>query len=121
MTSPHDATLAGFELALSNAEPPFYDLALIVSGASDLSARAIGNARRFCEGHLGTNFNLTIVDLNEEPASVISGQVLAAPTLVVLRPLPVRKFVGDLSRTERVLDALGLSGDAGPGQDRTGV
>ncbi|GAC1313668.1 MAG: hypothetical protein NVSMB16_10450 [Acidimicrobiales bacterium] len=108
MTSPHDATLASFELALATAEPVQYELTLIVSGASDLSARAIGNARRLCEDHLGTRFNLTIVDLNEEPASVLDGQVLAAPTLVLLRPLPVRKFVGDLSRTDRVLEALGL-------------
>lgn len=108
MTSPHDATLASFERALASPEPVFYELTLIVSGASELSARAIRNARRLCEEHLGTQFNLTIVDLHEEPASVLSGQVLAAPTLVLLRPLPVRKFVGDLSRTERVLEALGL-------------
>ena len=120
MTSPHDATLAGFELALANAEPVFYELTLIVSGASDLSARAIGNARRLCEDHLGANFNLTIVDLNEEPASILSGQVLAAPTLVLLRPLPVRKFVGDLSRTDRVLEALGFTTLPAPGLDEPG-
>lgn len=84
------------------------ELTLIVSGASDLSARAIANATLLCETHMAGRYHLSVVDLHEAPASVLSGQVLAAPTLVKTRPLPVQKFVGDLSRPERILAALGL-------------
>lgn len=59
-------------------------------------------------------YQLSVVDLHEAPASVLSGQVLAAPTLVKTRPLPVQKFVGDLSRAERVLAALDLPSGALP-------
>ena len=108
MTTPHDATLAQYEAATALRDETWYELTLIVSGASELSTRAIANARRLGEEHLGGRYHLSIVDLHEEPASVLSGQVLAAPTLVKNRPLPAGKFVGDLSRTDMVLRALGL-------------
>jgi circadian clock protein KaiB len=110
MTIPHDATRQRFEDALAARAESWYELTLIVSGASELSARAIANARQFCEAHLQGRYRLAVVDLHEEPASVGGGQVLAAPTLVKNHPLPVRKFVGDLSRTDNVLHALGISG-----------
>ena len=109
MTTPNDATLKRFEDALVHRDESWYELTLIVSGASALSARAITNARRLCDTHLEGRYHLSVVDLHEEPASVASEHVLAAPTLVKNRPLPVRKFVGDLSHTNRVLLALGLS------------
>jgi circadian clock protein KaiB len=108
MTTPHDATLQRFEDALAERAESWYELTLIVSGASELSARAIANARQFCEAHLHGRYHLSVVDLHEEPASVGGRQVLAAPTLVKNHPLPVRKFVGDLSRTDNVLLALGM-------------
>ena len=91
-----------------------FELTLIVSGASELSARAIANATLLCETHMAGRYHLSIVDLHEAPASVLSGEVLAAPTLVKTRPLPVQKFVGDLSRTHRVLAALGLPSPTTP-------
>jgi circadian clock protein KaiB len=109
MTTPHDATLQRFEDALADRAESWFELTLIVSGASELSARAIANARQFCELHLKSRYHLSIVDLHEEPASVGGGLVVAAPTLVKNHPLPVRKFVGDLSRTDNVLLALGIS------------
>lgn len=108
MTTAGDATVRLFEEALTQRSDEHFELTLIVSGASDLSARAIENATRLCETHLDGRYHLSVVDLLEAPASVLSGQVLAAPTLVKTRPLPIRKFVGDLSRSERVLAALGL-------------
>jgi circadian clock protein KaiB len=116
MTTPNDATVSGFEKALTLREGTHIELTLIVSGASDLSARAIANATRLCEEHLHGRYHLSVVDLHEAPASVLSGQVVAAPTLVKTQPLPMRKFVGDLSRTDRVLAALGLPvPDGAPG------
>ena len=117
MTSPHDSTLKRFEEAAAARDDTWYELTLIVSGASARSTRAIANAHRLCGDNLGDRYHLSIVDLHEEPARGIAGQVLAAPTLVKNRPLPACKFVGDLSRTESVLLALGLpvASPAGPG------
>jgi circadian clock protein KaiB len=103
-----DDTLARLEAAIALRDATTVELTLIVSGASDLSARAISNATLLCETHMAGRYHLSVVDLHEAPASVLNGQVLAAPTLVKTRPLPVQKFVGDLSRTDRVLAALGL-------------
>lgn len=108
MTASNDSTLSRFEEAVAARGEERIELTLIVSGASDLSARAIANATLLCEENMKGRYHLAVVDLHEAPASITSGQVLAAPTLVKTQPLPIRKFVGDLSRTERVLAALGL-------------
>ena len=79
-----------------------------MSGASELSGRAIANARRLCETHLAGRYELSVVDIHETPKALIDDEVLATPTLVRTLPLPVRKLVGDLSRTDTVLRALGL-------------
>lgn len=85
-----------------------YDLTLFVSGASDLAARAVTNARRLCETHLTGRYRLTVVDVYEDVAALLASDVLATPTLVKNRPLPVRRIVGDLSHLDRVLLALDL-------------
>jgi circadian clock protein KaiB len=87
---------------------PLCELTLFVSGASDLSARAIADARALFDLHLGRRYHLAVVDVHQDIGAVISSGVIAAPTLVKNRPLPVRKVVGDLSDTRRVLLALGL-------------
>lgn len=110
MTRPDDGTLKRFEDALAAAAvgpEPFYDLTLFVSGASGLSGRAIANARRLCELHLAGRYDLSVVDVHEEP-NIDGGWLLAVPTLVKNLPLPMRKLVGDLSDTARVLVALDL-------------
>lgn len=88
-------------------QPRVLDLTLYVNGASDLSHRAIANARRLCDG-LAEPYHLSVVDVNEVVGALRESGVLAVPTLVKSWPLPVRKLVGDLSRPERVLEALGL-------------
>lgn len=110
MTTPHVDARLQLEAALALRDGARIELTLIVSGASALSARAIDNATKLCEDHMAGRYHLSVVDLHEAPASVLSGQVLAAPTLVKTQPLPMRKFVGDLSRTDNVLSALGLPG-----------
>lgn len=108
VSATNDAALRRMEEAVARRDEAHVELTLIVSGASDLSARAIANATALCEEHLGGRYHLSVVDLHEAPASVAAGQVLAAPTLVKTQPLPLRKFVGDLSRADKVLRALGL-------------
>jgi circadian clock protein KaiB len=98
-------------------EPPCGALTLFVSGASELSARAIANATALCDVHLGGRYHLAVVDVHENPAAVLSSQVIAAPTLIRNLPLPERQHVGDLSDTDKVLRTLGLraSGPLGLG------
>jgi circadian clock protein KaiB len=108
MTGPHDATLARFERALARGSDTGYELILFVSGASELSARAIESARRLCDAHLAPHYRLTVVDVHDDLAAVIDHRVIATPTLVRTRPPPVRRVVGDLTQSERVLRALDL-------------
>jgi circadian clock protein KaiB len=85
-----------------------YELTLFVSGASEHSTRAIADARQLCDAHLPGAYRLAIVDLQTDPAAAVRSRVFAAPTLVKNLPLPVRKLVGDLSNTAKVLLALDL-------------
>jgi circadian clock protein KaiB len=93
----------------SHAVAREYELTLFVNGASDLSARAIANARRLCDDRLGDSYSLVVVDVRDDPGAVLQNRLLAAPTLVKHRPLPMRRFVGDLSHPDKVLLGLGLS------------
>jgi circadian clock protein KaiB len=86
-----------------------YDLTLFVSGASDLSARAITAARQLCDGHLRGRCRLTVLDIHDAPEAAVSSRVYAVPALVRTRPLPMRRVIGDLSRTGHVLSVLQLS------------
>jgi circadian clock protein KaiB len=92
------------------ADETHYELTLFVSGASELSARAVANVKLLCDNHLDGQYRLAVVDVHQDPGSVLRRLVLATPTLVKNRPLPVRKHVGDLSDAARVLLALGLPG-----------
>ena len=84
------------------------ELTLFVSGASDLSVRAIANARALADTHLAGRYNLSVVDVHDAAAAAASIGVVVTPTLVRTWPLPVRRFIGDLSHTDRVLSALDL-------------
>jgi circadian clock protein KaiB len=88
------------------------ELTLFVSGASDLSARAIAAARELCDIHLAGRSVLRVVDIHGELGVGIGGAVLATPTLVREVPLPVRKIVGDLSDICKVLRTLELEAQA---------
>jgi len=88
-----------------------YELTLFVSGASDLSAQAIADARDLCDVHLDGPSHLNVIDVHGESGSGLVNRVLATPTLVRTLPLPVRKIVGDLSDAGKVLRALDLPGN----------
>jgi circadian clock protein KaiB len=108
MTAASGASVRRYEERLIAAGEPFYDLTLYVSGASDLAARAIVNARHLCEGHLAGHSRLSVVDVQDDIAAVHASGILATPTLVKNLPLPSRKVVGDLSHTARVILGLDL-------------
>jgi circadian clock protein KaiB len=108
MTAPENTTLARFEARLSQSESAHYVLTLFVTGASDLSGRAIRNIRTLCEEHLAGRYHLEVVDVHRDPALMSSYDLVAAPALIKEAPLPKRMLVGDLSDTARVLAALDL-------------
>jgi circadian clock protein KaiB len=99
-------TVERFQRALAALETELYILTLFVSGASDASAQAIVNVRQICDAYLKGRHQLSIVDLNQEPAMAGKHHVLATPTLVKDRPLPERILVGDMSDHQRILLAL---------------
>jgi len=85
-----------------------YVLRLYVTGATARSARAIVNIKRVCERHLQGRYTLEVIDVCQQPALAKGEQILAAPTLVKHLPLPLRRFIGDMSRTEKILLGLDL-------------
>jgi circadian clock protein KaiB len=83
-------------------------LRLYVAGSTPLSSRAITNIKTICETHLKDRYVLTVVDLYEQKERARDDRIEVAPTLIRQMPLPVRRLIGDLSQTERVLVALDL-------------
>jgi circadian clock protein KaiB len=88
---------------------PHYVLRLFITGTTSRSSRAIANLRRVCEERLHGEYDLEVVDIYQHPSAAQEHQILAAPTLVKLLPLPLRRIIGDLADEERVLVGLGLS------------
>ncbi len=83
-------------------------LRLYIAGQNPRSARALRNLEVICETHLAGEYTIEIIDLLENPALARSDQIVAVPTLVRKLPEPVRRIIGDLSNTERVLVGLEL-------------
>jgi circadian clock protein KaiB len=88
-----------------------YELKLYVAGQTPRSSLAIANFRALCHKHLAGRFSAEIIDLPQDPQRAKSAQILATPTLVKESPGTVKKMVGTLSDTDRVLDALDLRPD----------
>lgn len=89
-------------------EPPTYVLKLYIAGTAPSSVRAVVNLRELLETHLNGHYMLEVIDLASDVAAAKNEQIVAAPTLVKLLPLPLRRFIGDMSKTERILVGLDL-------------
>ncbi len=85
-----------------------WELRLYVAGQTPRSVAAFANLKRICESHLAGQYHIEIIDLLKNPTLARGDQILAIPTLVRKLPTPVRKIIGDLSNTERVLVGLDL-------------
>jgi len=85
-----------------------YRLRLYVAGQTPKSILALSNLKQICEDHLQGRYEIEIVDLLENPQLAAGDQILALPTLVRRLPEPIKKIIGDLSNTERVLVGLDL-------------
>lgn len=88
------------------AVEPWYYLRLYVAGQSPKSLHAFANLMRLCEEHLTGHYEIEVIDLVEQPSLARADDILAIPTLVRRLPPPLRKIIGDLSNTERVLGGL---------------
>jgi circadian clock protein KaiB len=117
----HDATEA-FEEALKGGalKRAKYILRLYVSGSSARSLKAVYNLKKLCEEHL-PDYDLEVIDIYENPAAARREQIIAAPTLVKSLPHPLRKFVGDLSNTQKILVGLDIYKRQEPGDQFSGI
>ncbi len=102
-------SLARFEQAVAHLQEQDYVLRLYVTGTTVRSARAIANVRKICEQYLPGRHRLEVIDLYQQPELAQAEQIVAAPTLIKELPRPVRRVLGDMSKTENVLIVLGLS------------
>ena len=98
------------EQALAEAASAYYVLRLYITGTTAHSARALANIRRICDEHLAGRYKLEIIDLSQSPALAQNEQIIAAPTLIKALPLPLRRFIGDMSQTTRILGGLDVIG-----------
>ena len=85
-----------------------YVLCLYVTGMTARATRAVSNVREICDEHLEGRYDLEVVDLYQQPLLAREEQIIAAPTLVKKRPLPLRRIIGDMSQRDRVLLGLDL-------------
>lgn len=96
------------EHALDDAREAQYVLRLYVTGMTPRSTQAVATIKSVCEEHLAGRYDLEVIDIYQNPVLARDEQIIAAPTLVKKLPAPLRRLIGDLSDTERVLLGLDL-------------
>jgi len=92
-----------------------WELRLYVAGQTPRSRTALSNLKKICEDHLTDRYSIEVIDLLKQPQLSRGDQILAIPTLVRRLPKPMRKIIGDLSDTQRVLIGLDLRSADGSG------
>jgi circadian clock protein KaiB len=107
MSGVKDST-AAFEEALARTGDVKYVLRLYVAGMGPKSVQAIDNIKRICEEYLPGKYQLEVIDIYQYPIFAKDGQIVAAPTLIKELPPPLRKLIGSMSDTERVLVGMDL-------------
>lgn len=85
-----------------------YNLRLYVAGETPKSVAAIANLNKLCEQHLPGRYTIEVIDLMKDPALAQRDQIIAIPTLIRDLPEPLRRIIGDLSNTEKVLVGLDI-------------
>jgi circadian clock protein KaiB len=99
---------AAFEKHIKRVSKRHYSLKLYVSGVTPRSLQAIEHIKLLCETYLKGRYDLVIVDMYQQPQLAKEEQILAAPTLIKLLPPPLRRFIGDMTKTDRLLAGLDL-------------
>jgi circadian clock protein KaiB len=98
-----------FEKSLQANAAKKYVLRLYVTGMTPKSINAIKNIRKICEENLQGRYELEIIDIYQQPEYAKKEEIIAAPTLIKKLPLPLRKFIGDMSNKEKILVGLDLT------------
>jgi circadian clock protein KaiB len=103
-------TNAAFEKAVKKkkSDNTFYVLRLYVVGLSPRSRQAINNIKKLCDEYLKGRYELEVIDIYQQSEMAKEAQLIAAPTLIKKLPLPLRRFIGDMSNKERILVGLGV-------------
>jgi len=108
MTNPPEHDHSQGEVAQVPTDGLIYNLRLYVAGQTPKSLTAISNLRRICEEHLAGRYNIEVIDLLKTPQLAEGDQIVALPTLVRHLPPPLKRIIGNLSDTERVLVGLDI-------------
>ncbi len=90
------------------SRPRNFILKLYITGATHHSMMAVKNLKKLCEENLKGDYELDIVDVYQQPSLAKEQQIIAAPTLIKLQPAPIRRIVGDMSDTEKILSVLNI-------------
>ncbi len=106
--SDHNPVVAGPGAEEVDGEDGYYRLRLYVAGQTTKSITAMNNLKRVCETHLAGRYEIEVIDLMENPRLAAGDQILAIPTLVRRLPAPLKRIIGDLSNTEKVLVGLDI-------------
>ena len=106
--SHHQEDQARIEQALRDREPARYVLRLYIAGLTPRSVAAIASVKKTCEEHLQGRYELEVVNLHDQPTLAKGEQIIAAPTLIKLLPLPLRRLIGDMADTKKMLVGLDL-------------
>ncbi|MBV8100015.1 MAG: circadian clock KaiB family protein [Verrucomicrobia bacterium] len=106
----------GIEIAHSDAPDPGagWNLRLYVAGQTPKSLTAFANLKRICEEHLAGRYQIEVIDLLKQPELAQMDQIIALPTLVRRLPEPIKRIVGDLSNSERIVVGMNLEKRPGP-------
>ena len=89
--------------------PEKYDLLLFVTGMSVVSIKAIENIKAVCDKYLKNRYTLEIIDIYKKPEILEEYDIIASPTLVKKSPMPIKRLIGDMSDTGKLLAGLGLN------------
>ncbi len=103
----HDS-IEAFERSMVSPQKKTYVLRLYLTGTTPQSMRAVANVKKICEEHLKGSYELEVIDLYQQPKLAQGEQIIATPTLIKKLPLPLRRIIGNMSKTERVLVGLDL-------------
>ena len=106
--SAKDEGQRALEAAAQRADHAKYVLKLYVAGVNSRSSEAIRSITRICEEYLEGRYDLRVIDIYQQPTLARGEQIIAAPTLIRKLPLPLRRLIGDMANTEKILVGLDL-------------
>jgi circadian clock protein KaiB len=107
-TNESSETTKKFEVLAAQAKNTLYVLRLYIAGNSPRSAQAVANIREICESRLKGRYQLEVIDIYQQAALAKGEQIIAVPTLIKSLPHPLKRIIGDLSKTEKVIFGLDI-------------